>query len=51
LKELISLSKLLIYSYNNESKELIPIPPLPGNGRMGFRLATTDGDKIIGVNE
>ncbi len=39
----------MIYSYNNESKELIPIPPLLENGRMGFGLAATDDDKIIGV--
>ncbi|CAF4426900.1 unnamed protein product, partial [Adineta steineri] len=37
----------LVYSYNNISKELISIPPLPGNGRMGFGLAATDDNKII----
>ncbi|CAF0998050.1 unnamed protein product [Adineta steineri] len=35
------------YFYNNTSKELISIPPLPGNGRMGFGLAATDDNKII----
>lgn len=25
------------------------MPPLPGNGRMGFGLAATDDEKIIGV--
>ena len=25
------------------------IPPLPGNGRMGFGLAATENDEIIGV--
>lgn len=39
----------MVYSYNNKSKELISVPPLPGNGRMGFGLAATDDDKIIGV--
>ncbi len=39
----------MVYSYDNQSKELIPIPPLPGNGRMGFGLAATDDDRIIGV--
>lgn len=29
--------------------ELIPIPPLPGNARMGFGLGATDDDKIIAV--
>ncbi len=43
------LYKLFLYSYNNKSKELISIPTLPGNGRMGFGLAATDDDKIIGV--
>ena len=26
---------------------MVPIPALPGHGRMGFGLATTDDDKII----
>ncbi len=42
-----SISKY--FSYNNKSKELISVPTLPGNGRMGFGLAATDDDKIIGV--
>ncbi|CAF1020068.1 unnamed protein product [Rotaria sordida] len=37
------------YIYNNNSKELISIPPVPGNGCMGFGLAATDDDKIIVV--
>lgn len=36
-------------SYKDENKELIPIPPLPGKGRMSFGLAATDDDRIIGV--
>jgi hypothetical protein len=38
-----------MYSYDNDSKELIPVPPLPGEGRMGFGLAATDDNKIISV--
>lgn len=36
-------------SYDNESKKLITIPPIPGNGRMGFGLAATEDSKIISV--
>ena len=28
---------------------MLPIPALPGHGRMGFGLAATDDDKIIVV--
>lgn len=41
--------KSFIYSYNNNTKELIMLPPLPGNGRMGFGLAATDDNMIISV--
>ncbi|CAF0988230.1 unnamed protein product [Rotaria sp. Silwood1] len=37
------------YLYSNNTKELIELPPIPGNGRMGFGLAATDDSKIISV--
>jgi len=37
----------LIGSYDNTSKELVRIPTVPGYGRMGFGLASTEDDKII----
>lgn len=37
------------FSYDTKTDELIEIPPLPGNGRMGFGLAATETDQIIGV--
>ena len=36
-------------SYVKDTKELIPLPPLPGDGRMGFGLAATDDGKLIAV--
>ncbi|CAF0874613.1 unnamed protein product [Didymodactylos carnosus] len=36
------------YFYDAESTKLIPILPTPGDGRMGFGLAT-DGEKIVVV--
>ena len=43
------LGSLVFFSYNNQSKELVSIPPIPGNGRIGFGLAATDEEQIIGV--
>lgn len=37
----------MICSYDNNTKELVAIPPLPGNARMGFGLAATNDNKII----
>lgn len=38
-----------MFSYDAKNHELMEIPPLPGNGRMGFGLAATENDEIIAV--
>lgn len=46
---LFFFSTLFVLSYDNKNKELTSIPPLPGEGRIGFGLAATDNDQIISV--